>query len=145
MRKPVPGMIIRRTGIPDLHNIYMLGMTEKNFSAPACCWDASSLAEIFAEENCVAYTAARKKEIAGFIIGKVSGCNAELKWIFVKEKFRRRGVGTDLLDRFKENLKKSGVTDFFVALFPDKNETENFFIKHNMIKRESFIRLSGKP
>ena len=144
MKTAIPGLIIRKTELGDLHNIYMLGLEEQSFNSMINSWDAAVLADVFSSSGVVSFTAVRKKETAGFIIGTVCGNDAEILWILVKEKFRKRGIGSQLLDMLSEKTKKSGVTNFFVALFPDRTETETFFIRRSIIQRESFIRLSGK-
>ncbi len=143
MKLNIPGLIIRRTELSQLHAMYLMGRDDAAFAALPDSWSAEKLAALFAG-NVVAFTAARKKEVAGFIIGTVEGKSACLQWLLVKEKFRRRGIGSALFDMFTENLKKSGVEDFFVALFPYTTETESFFLKKNTMNSESFIRLSTK-
>lgn len=144
MKTAVPGLIIRPLELKDLHAIYLLGKQEETFSKMNNRWTPAELAELLSGNNATAFTAARKKEIAGFIIGTISATAAEIQWMLVREKFRGKGIGTALLDAFKEKSKKGGVTDFFVALFPDKTETERFFNKNNLIQKESFTKLSGE-
>lgn len=143
MKKPLPGLVIRETRISDLNSIYRLGL-EEPVSSPLQNWNAPAIAEIFCRDDLLAYTAARKKEIFGFIIGTASGDSAEIEWIMVKGKQRKRGIGSSLINEFIQSSKNRGVTNFLVALFPDDTEAEAFFNKNNLIQRESFIRLSGK-
>ena len=144
MKTSIPGLVIRDTKISDLNIIYRLGAGEAVFNSMISRWAPDSLADIFCLDGLISCTAARKKEIIGFIIGTASDNNADIHWILVKEKFRNRGIGASLLYKFKEKAKKTGAVNFFVALFPDKTETETFFYKNSMIKRESFVKLSGK-
>ncbi|HPS58269.1 MAG TPA: GNAT family N-acetyltransferase [Spirochaetota bacterium] len=143
MKTTIPGLVIRETCITDLNSIYKLGLEEPLFSSMTN-WNAAALADAFCSTDLLAYTAARKKEVLGFIIGRISGDSAEILWILVKQKLRKRGIGSSLLDTFVNLSKKGGLMNFLVALLPDKTETEAFFYKRNMIQRESFIRLSGK-
>lgn len=143
MKTSIPGLVIRETRINDLNSIYKLGLEEPLFSS-MMNWNAAVLSEVFCSTGLLACTAARKKEVLGFIIGRISGDTAEILWILVKEKLRNRGLGALLLDTFTKRSKNNGVMNILVALFPEKAETEAFFNKQSLLQSKNFIRLSGK-
>lgn len=143
MKISVPGVIVRETCLSDLKPIYRLGLDEPLLNLTNSL-DVSAIANAFCSDDLIAYTASRKKEVLGFIIGRINGDSAEIQWLMVKEKLRRRGIGKALLDSFIIKSKTRGALNYFVALLPDKTETKSFFYKRNMIQIESFIRISGK-
>lgn len=143
MKTSIPGLVIRETRLNDLNSIYSLGLEEPVFTLLQN-WNAPAIADVFCSEDLLAYTAARKKEIFGFIIGTTSGYSAEIKWILVNDRFRKRGIGSALINAFIQSSKPRGAEKFLVALLPENTETETFFIKNNLIQRTGFIRLSGK-
>lgn len=143
MKTRIPGLVIRETRISDLNSIYRLGLEEPVFLAMKG-WDAPALADLFCSSGLIAFTASRKKEVLGFVLGRVTGDVAEIEWILVKAKLRNRGIGTSLLDVFVELSKNRGIMNILVALFPEKRETEAFFNRINTIQVEGYTRLSAK-
>ena len=136
MKARVPGLIIRETRTADLNSIYRLGIDEPLFSEMKG-WNASDLAGLFCSKNLLSFTASRKKEVLGFITGRITGDTAEIEWVLVKERLRNRGIGTSLLDEFIERIKIPGIINIAVALFPEKAEIQAFFNKRDIKKLSS--------
>lgn len=143
MKTSIPGLVIRETRLNDLNPIYRLGINEPGF-ASMDGWNPANLADTFCRNDLIAYTAARKKEVLGFIIGRITGNKAEIMWIMVIEKLRKRRIGSALLDSFINKTENRGAKEFSVSLFPDNTETEAFFYKRDVVQTVRFIRLSGK-
>jgi len=144
MKKEVPGLTIRPLALKDLNPVYRLGLDENIAASSALPWDARSLAEVFSLDGTLAFTAARKKEIAGFAVASVRENTSELLWILVKTKFRNRGIGRALLDSIIGALVQNGISSFSISIFPERDELENFFCKKLDMKKESYTRLSKK-
>jgi len=143
MKPAIPGLAIRETCLADLNSIYRLGLNEPVFISMRR-WNASQLAEIFSNSALISFTVVRKKEILGFITGKIIDQSATVEWIMVNEKFRRRGIGRFLLDKFLNTAKIKGVSFFIVASFPVNSETEYFFSKSGIADKKNFTGLSCK-
>ena len=144
MKTAVPGLIIRPFELKDLHNIYMLGAGEPVFSAMIDKWTPENLAHIFSGDDVTAFTASRKKEIAGCGIARIIDNSAEVLRIMVKEKFRRKGIGSALLSILKDTLKMKGVPCLSARVYPENQDIETFFIRNSLTLKENFTRLSGK-
>lgn len=144
MKTAVPGLIIRSFQLNDLRNIYLLSLNDETFSSMDHAWEAEYLAELLSGDDVKVFTAARKKETAGFIMGRSSGNTAVILRILVKERYRRKGIGTALITMFRENSGKAGIHDFSAALFPENPDLETFFCRNNLTRKENFTRLSGK-
>ncbi|HPJ42950.1 MAG TPA: GNAT family N-acetyltransferase [Spirochaetota bacterium] len=136
------GIIIRRTVESDLRNIYLTVSGTAEFSSGDLT--ADRLADLFMSDSSVLYSAVRKKHLLGFILGNVQGGNAFVEKIFVKEKFRRCGIGSLLLEKFSLHSKKAGSKNFFIALPAENMETLNFFIKRGFVQSQNTLNLHKK-
>lgn len=143
MKTSIPGLVIRETRINDLNQIYRLGINEPGFDS-LDGWNPENLADAFCSNDLIAYTAGRKKEVLGFIIGRITGNKAEIMWILVIGKLRKRGIGSALLESFIKKAGNLGAKEFSVVLDPDNKEAEAFFYKRDLVQTFRFIRLSGK-
>jgi ribosomal protein S18 acetylase RimI-like enzyme len=138
------GIIIRNTIESDLRQIHDEGKKEPLLTDTAFNFSADNLSEILATENVLAYTAARKKTVLGFIIGAVKDTECKVYWMLVKKNFRKTGIGTELLQFFIENAKKNDVNNFFIAVFNNNSESVNFFNKNGFIVKNTFVEFYRK-
>lgn len=145
MKLSEKGIIIRKTIEADLPQIYTEGAIEPFFKNLPYRFNAENLAEIFASYNSICFSAVRKKKVLGFIAGSAEGEVSSVSWIMVKDKFRRAGIGKELLKRFIDESKKSGTEKFLIALLKNSVESVKFFTDNGFIVNESFIELQLKP
>jgi len=133
------GIIIRRTLESDLRSIYLAVSEISVLTADALT--ADSLADLFASDSSVMYSAVRKKQLLGFILGTVKENDAVIEKFFVKEKFRNCGIGSLLLEKFSLRSKKAGSCNFLIALHIENIQTLNFFIKRGFVQSGNSINL----
>lgn len=135
------GIIIRKTAEGDLPQIYSSGIEEPAFSDMPFAFNAENLADIFASDNSVCYSAVRKKKVLGFIIGSIEDGASRVYWMMVKEKFRKAGIGKEMLKLYIEFSKKHGAADFLIAVFQNNHDSVKFFTENGFSVKEDFIRL----
>lgn len=141
MKLSEKGIIIRKTIEADLPQIYAEGVVEPSFMNLPFRFSAKNLADNFASNNSISFSAVRKKKILGFIIGSSEEDVSTVHWIMVKDKFRRAGIGKELLLRYIDESKKSAAEKFSIALFRNSTESVKFFTDNGFIVNESFIEL----
>jgi ribosomal protein S18 acetylase RimI-like enzyme len=136
------GIIVRRTLETDLRSIYLAASETKKFCPGNLT--AERLADLFASENSVLYSAVRKKNLLGFILGTARENDAVIEKFFVKEKFRHSGIGSLLLEKFLLSSKKTGSYNFFIALPAENREALNFLTKRGFVQSDNTINLRKK-
>ena len=88
-------------------------------------------------ENGFLWVAVCKGEIVGYASGKVSKNlsalfpKATLKNIYIKEDYRKYGIGSKFLEVFKEFCKENDCFYINVTFKEENIEAENFYKKHN--------------
>jgi len=141
MKLSEKGIIIRKTIENDLRQIYLSGKNDPEFSASLPGWSANYLAEIFTDENSVYFSAVRKKKVLGFISGGVKGRDSFIQSVIVNEKFRKSGIGTELITKFIEFSKKKGAENFFIAVFKNNPHSVKFFTDNGFSVKDTFIEM----
>lgn len=126
------GIILRSTIESDLHQIYTLWSEEISVNTELPEMTAEQLAELFASDNTIMLTAARKKNVLGFVISSVKECRAVIRWMLVIKKFRSTGIGRDMLDGLVElTLNKHGYCDITIIIEQHNTETERLLNTHD--------------
>jgi len=144
MKLAEKGIVIRKTVEEDLHQIYSEGKDEPSFSSLPFEFTPENLAEIFASQNSICFTAVRKKKVLGFIIGSVKDDESRIHWLMVKEKFRKAGIGEELIKSYIEISKNSGAENFLIAVFKNISETVKLFNNNGFSIKESFVEPDKK-
>jgi ribosomal protein S18 acetylase RimI-like enzyme len=144
MKLSEKGIIIRKTVEDDLPQIYAEGMNESQFSKLTFLFTAENIADIFASADSICFTAVRKKKVLGFILGSVKEKDSFLCWIMVKDKFRRAGIGKELLKMYVKVAEKSGVKEFIIDVYKNNAESVKFFTDNGFEMIENFIELQFK-
>lgn len=72
-------------------------------------------------ENYVCIVAKEGEDLIGYVLSSISGNEAEIYSIVVKEEYEGQGIGHRLLDELTASLKKSGVSKVFLEV-EDGNE-----------------------
>lgn len=62
---------------------------------------------------------------AGILVGDITGCEMLVKWIYVTPKNRRKGIATQMLNRFLDFVKKSGNTMPVSATYKYSKDNES--------------------
>ncbi len=88
-------------------------------------------------DKSIFYVVEDESKIVGFLLGYIENYPvrtinpiAELENIFVIESYRNKGIGTELMQKFKEDAKKHGVKRLKVHLYAANEEAKNFYRKH---------------
>lgn len=138
------GIIIRKTSESDLRQIYLTGIAEPVFAELPLAFSAENLAEIYSSDNSVCCTAVQRKKVLGFIIGSVQGDSSEIHWFMVKEKLRKNGIGSELLNQFLYHSKKHGASHFSTAVLKNSSDAVRFFRGREFTEEEGFVELRRK-
>lgn len=132
------GIVFRKTTESDLPQIYSDGINELNFKKIYQPFNAENLAGLFASENSVCLTAVRKKKVLGFMLGSIESKKSSIYWFMVKERYRKTGIGKELLKLFMEVSKKRGAEKFFIAVPQSNDESFNFFTGNEFFEAETY-------
>ena len=138
------GIIVRKTIEADLAQIYSTGIAEPFFKDLPFVFSAENIADIFAMENSICFTAVRKKKVLGFIAGSVKDRRSQIHWMMVKDTFRKAGIGEELLKQYLESSKKYGAVDFLIAVLKNSPEPVKFFESRDFTIKENFVELHRK-
>lgn len=138
------GIIIRKSIESDLPQIYTYAINEPSLGNLPFKLNPENLADIFASEKSICYSAVRKKKVLGFIIGSVNEGISHIHWMIVKESFRRAGLGSELLEKFLKNSKKINADIFFIAVIKNNPHAVNFLTKNSFTVKENFVELQRK-
>ena len=138
------GITVRRTIEADLRQIYELGSGEPCFKDLTFAFNAENLAEIFASENSICCTAVRKKKVLGFIAGYAADGVSRIRWITVKETFRKAGIGNELLALYREISGIRGARNFLIDVFKNSPGTVKFFTGRGFTVKEDYVELYKK-
>jgi len=133
------GIIIRKTLESDLRSIYLAVSEITGLNSEAL--SADRLAELFASENSVMYSAVRKKQLLGFITGNLKGDEAIIETVYVKDKFRSIGIGSTLLEKFLTGSKKAGSLNYLITIHEENQKALNFFLSRGFVQADSKINL----
>ena len=135
------GIKIRETVESDLRQIYTLGLTCSSLHETRLPFNAENIAELLTAEKVIALTAVRGKIIIGFIFGSFKNNTCLIEWITVMEKFREKGIGSEMLSVFYEKAKNFSIDNFFIALFTNNSESVKFFNKRGFTVVKNYIKL----
>ncbi len=135
------GISVRTAGINDLSAIYELGKENFIMEDLKLPWTPENIAEIFQAEG-ITLVLVRNKKVHGFITGTVSGTDARIHWMVVSEKFRKKGLGKELVKIFMKEAKEAGSLHFFVDLNKKNVDTIIFFNKIKFTDNGRFIELT---
>ena len=82
----------------------------------AAMWSEEALGTALGTDFQPFLVARRGKEIVGFILGRMIGSEAEILNLAVKKAFRRRGVGSSLVNAVLVRCESSGCTKAFLEV-----------------------------
>jgi N-acetylglutamate synthase-like GNAT family acetyltransferase len=135
------GIIIQDTTEEDLPQIYAAGIKEPAFQNIPFAFNAENLADIFASDKSIIYSAVRKKKVLGFIAGSINGSESIIRWIMVKENLRKSGIGKELFKLYMDRSEKFEASEYSITITEDKTGALTF-LKNNGFKiSETLIKL----
>lgn len=104
-------IIIRRMKAADL--VQVCAIEKDNFSLP---WSEKSFLESMERGDTVFLAAAAGEEIAGYLGCYCIAGTGEITNVAVKDSFRRRGIGSLLLEKLYEEGKALDTQEFFLEV-----------------------------
>ena len=138
---PQKGIIFRKINEKDLHSIYLEGFNEPEFIDLPFAWNNENIAKVFVPDGATCFAALRKKKIIGFIFGSIENEKSYLNWIMVSERFRKNGIGSELLRLFIEASKDRGIEKFLTSPLKNSHKAVNFFYNNGFFVRETYVEL----
>lgn len=135
------GIIIRDTTEEDLPLIYSIGLTEPAFQGLPFSFNAGNLADVFASEDSICLTAARKRKVLGFIAGIIKGDQSAVTWMMVNEKFRGSGIGEFLLLKYIGSSEYKGAGNILIEISESNTEAVHFFNRFGFSGDSTVVKL----
>ena len=142
MKLSEKGIIVRKTIEDDLPQIYAAGVGEHELKNLPFEFNAENLADIFASDRSISYSAVRKKKVLGFIIGSINGTESKIHWMMVKDNFRKSGIGKELLMIYLDKSKKLNVSGFSTFAADNKSGSLNFFYSCGFTREKTLVKLN---
>jgi len=133
------GIIIRKTIEEDLPQIYAAGRNMEELVNSPFTFSAENLADIFASDSSICYTAARKKKVLGFIACSIKDDQSIIRWIMVNKNLRHAGIGTALLTQCIEKTKKTGIENFLIEV-SENNDSVKLFTGYGFNLKETVLK-----
>lgn len=134
---------IRTVTINDAQEIYDMGKECFDWYFERMEWSASAVS-YYIDRHCdSSFVATRNGDIIGFVLTSIKDNIGYVGWIAVKEKYRRKGIGTELIKRSVNSLKKKSIRtvashvrfdDSSLAIFEKNDFKRSNEIKIEMIK-----------
>lgn len=119
-------MGIRKMTIDDYDEVYKLWMSSKNMGFNDVDDSREGIEKYLRRNPDTSFVAFADGELAGVILGGHDGRRGFIHHACVREKFRRQGIGTKLVDTCMDALKKEGISKVALLVFK-YNETGNDF------------------
>ena len=132
-------IIFRNIIEEDLRSIYLEGLNEPEFFDLPFAWNSEIIAKLFASDGSISFAAMKKKKLIGFIFGSIENDRSYIHWIMVAEKFRKTGIGQELLRLFTEASKERGIEKFLTSPVKNSHKIIEFFAKNGFSVKETYI------
>ncbi|MFT4250059.1 MAG: GNAT family N-acetyltransferase [Candidatus Woesearchaeota archaeon] len=84
----------------------------------------------FTSDHYTKYLCFKEKELAGWTILEKSGDRLIINWILAREKYRREGIGTQLMNKIKEHAQELGVRGISVNTGSQTTWARKFYEKN---------------
>ncbi len=138
-----PNIAIRRGKLTDINNVYNLGLRikELNFSRKIRFHEKREMKEwIKKPRDNLFFTALDSRKVVGFVYAKIVDKDwCMLDNIAVAEDYRRTGIGTNLLNKVCQELKKRKVTYIQALVEEHHTKARKFWENHRFQKGKIFV------
>ncbi len=125
-------MIIRKATPKDSKEALVL-VQEPSLTIDAEEYPDDELYFIESCESGVFFVAEENDKVIGFILGfKLTRSTYVLELIVVNNNIRGKGVGSKLLNKFREEISKLGATSYFLFSPDESKQTHQFYLKNGL-------------
>ena len=134
---------IRRMQIENLGDVIKLGLSASEFDTGTESpqfYSKETLSKWIGSPNGILLVAETEGEFAGFIITAYNpdSKDAYIHTVSVVDKFRRRGVGDQLLDKTLTELEKTDCNHVYGLIKPSNESAKKLFEKYGFVLGELF-------
>lgn len=141
----------------DVHFTYTIGtavdaapMAALHAACFATGWSEESISDFLADTGILVHkvNAALANALAGFVIARGTGDEAEILTLAIDAKYRRRGLAQTLLDKTSTQLAASGVERLFLEVDSENDAAIALYKKHGFAqvgRRRNYYRRDGHP
>ena len=122
-------VVFRRGTLEDIKYIYRL--EERIFGVDAYSYEFLCYLYFYSdffEVSCLG------KRVIGYVIGEIKDRRGHVITIAVVKEYRRRGIGSRLLQDFIEYIRNRGVSNIYLEVSTKSIEAIKFYIKHGFKK-----------
>lgn len=129
-------MFIRTMNISDYEKVYVLWMSCKNMGFNNLDDSKSGIEKFLNRNPNTSFVALDNDKVIGVVLAGHDGRRGYIYHMSVHEKYRKQGIGTQLVDNCLEALKNEGINKVALLVF-NRNELGNaFWDKQDFIVRE---------
>jgi len=111
-------------------------------------WSEEEFERLLTERNVVAHRATRGRSLAGFILSRIAGGEAEILSVAVARRRRGRGIGRSLLELHLRRLAGLDVRTVFLEVDEDNVPAVRLYVRagfHEVGRREGYYAQAGRP
>ena len=120
----------------DYDAIYALWMSSKNMGFNNLDDSREGIARFLRRNPTTNFVALEGERLAGVVLAGQDGRRGHVYHMAVAEDFRRRGVGTALLNRCLDALKAEGINKVALLVFKYNDAGNAFWAKQGFVVRE---------
>ncbi len=146
----VKGIKIKQITLEDLSSVFKTGCSSDEPNPFYEDWTENCLAESLLHDSALSFAAKRKKDLAGFIIGKKTGpAGASIVRLYISPAWKNRGIEKKLLDCFTQTAMEHGLKEINTDIEPDCDlsdllSTEGFSEEKKIVRLKRIIQKQEK-
>ena len=132
-------MHIRKMTIADYDALYTLWMNTPELGMRDTDDSRDGIAVFLTRNPNTCFVAEEDGDVVGTILGGHDGRRALIYHMAVEVSKRKSGIGSALLNRVEEALKKEGITRAYLMAFAENQTGNAFWENHGFTQREDLV------
>lgn len=127
--RPVAGLAVRAMTAEDLPEV--MRIERASFSSP---WTLATFAGLLGREGTRLWVAETGGEVAGYAVVWMVADQAELGDVAVAEPWRRRGIGTRLVETVLDTMAELGIRELFLEVRVSNRGARDLYARHGFLE-----------
>ena len=129
-------MQIRKMTIADYEKVYALWMSCKNMGFNDIDDSKEGITRFLERNPNTSFVAIENDELLGIILGGHDGRRGYIYHMSVAEKYRKKGIGSSLVEKCLESFKNEKISKVALLVFKYNENGNSFWEKQGFILRE---------
>lgn len=116
-----------RPGLVQVASLFEVAENAFDYGSP---WTVEQFASLLEQEAVCTLIAHDGDEVSGFLIGRLMGLEAEIYNVAVHSMHKQQGVGSTLIQAFKQTLQLNQINEIFLEVRVSNLPAQTFYKKH---------------